>query len=305
MWWAPLAIHGAKILAGFMQEKNDQSLGKAVQEDDLASAAVALYQGANPNIGDSSGIPILYYAIDTGDAKLVKLLIDKGASIAVEAPEGRSPLMYAITRQHMSIVELLIERGCSVSQFSHATGGFPINEAAMSCHLEISRFLLSHGADANSRNLQGHTPLLTILAYQAMPIISPVYAQSDDYKETAELINLDRNNMKKLIKVLLDAGANPSLAELNGLSALMLAAVLGEPDLIALLCDHGAKVNSTTTEGQTAFMAAAQFGKVDALKELHQRGANVHAKDADQETALDIARSQSQHDVVTFLTECC
>ena len=88
MWWAPLAIHGVKMVAGFMKEKNDQALGKAVYERDLAATAIALHQGANPNITDGNKCPILFSAINKGDANLVKLLVEKGAKIDIEAPDG-------------------------------------------------------------------------------------------------------------------------------------------------------------------------------------------------------------------------
>ena len=303
MWWAPLAIHGAKMVAGFMQDKNDQALWKAVHEADLAATAIALHQGGNPNITDGDDCPVLFYAISTGDAKLVKLLIEKGAKIDTESPDGLTPLMRAVCDQHESVVKILIEKGCSVSQFNQTTGDYPINEAALTGHAGILSFLLNQGADANSRTGRGHTPLITILGQQALPIASPTDVEGDEYKVAASRMNLDRGNAKWLIKLLLDAGANPNHAEFNGFSALMIASVLDDADLILQLCEHGAKLNATNTEGNTPLMAAAHFGNVNAMKALIEKGANPRAKDAEDETALDIAKNNGHVKAVELLAQ--
>lgn len=292
MWWAPLAIHGAKMVAGFMQDKNDQALGKAVHEADLAAAAIALHQGGDPNILDGDGCPLLFHALSTGDAKLIKLLIEKGAKIDIEAPDGLTPLMRAVGNQHESVVRVLVENGCPVSHFNQATGHYPINEAAVIGHAGILSFLLSQGADANSRSDKGHTPLLVILGQQVLPIMSPNEVEDDEYKSYASLANLDRGNAKRLIKILLDAGANPNHAEFNGFSALILAAVLDDAEVILQLCEHGAKPNATNTEGGTPLMAAAHFGNINTIRSLIEKGANPQARDADDQTALDIAKNR-------------
>ena len=303
MWWAPLAIHGAKMVAGFMQDKNDQALGKAVHEADLAAAAIALHQGGNPNILYDNGNPLLFRALGTGDAKLVKLLIEKGAKIDIENPDGLTPLMRAVYNQHESVVRVLVEKGCPVSQFNQATGGYPINEAALTGHAGILSFLLSQGADADSRSDKGYTPLLLILSQQALPIMSPNEVEDDGHKSYTPVANLDRGDAKQLIKILLDAGANPNYAEFNGCSALMLGAIFDDAELILQLCEHGAKPNATSTEGSTPLMAAAHFGNVNTIRTLIEKGANPQARDAEDQTALDIAKNRGHLGAVEFLSQ--
>src|SRR6185295_16332186 len=95
-----------------------------------------------------------------------------------------------------------------------------------------------------------------------------------------------------MMRILLEGGADPRLAQKNGNSALLLAAALGpkggsdnnpdkgtHDDAIAamkLLLDLGADVNAPNAAGDTAAHVAVQAPAI--IKFLSERGAKLDAK---------------------------
>lgn len=72
----------------------------------------------------------------------------------------------------------------------------------------------------------------------------------------------------------LDGGLDANLANHNGWTLLMLAAVEGVPALGTLLLDHGARVNEANRNAETALSLAAQKAHLEFLQLLLERGAS-------------------------------
>jgi ankyrin repeat protein len=79
---------------------------------------------------------------------------------------------------------------------------------------------------------------------------------------------------------LLDAGADVTLVNDYGVSALGLAAEVGHAQLVRLLLEAGADADSANADGQTALMAVARTGNVEAARLLLEGGAAVDARDS-------------------------
>ena len=93
----------------------------------------------------------------------------------------------------------------------------------------------------------------------------------------------------------------PKLANRYGVTPLFLACSNGNAAMIRLLLDAGADPNSEDPTGETALMEAARVGTLDAVKLLLERGAELDAKDpAFQQTALMVAVRENHPDVVAL-----
>ena len=119
---------------------------------------------------------------------------------------------------------------------------------------------------------------LTVAAAQnSTTVVNSVNQRQDDGSTLLQwaVYNGDVTEVQRLLK----AGANVSLANNYGVTAMELAAEVANTPILKLLLDAGANVDSPNPEGQTALMAVARTGNVEAAQLLLDRGAKVDAKE--------------------------
>jgi len=107
----------------------------------------------------------------------------------------------------------------------------------------VVRFLLDQGAEVETANREGRTPL--------------IFAASGPNPETVEL--------------LLQRGADPNRADdAEGWTSLMFAAAEGHVAVVQALLDHGANPALEDTDGETARAFARRSGHTDVVDMLTQ-----------------------------------
>jgi ankyrin repeat protein len=105
------------------------------------------------NSKNSNGDTPFHLAVHDASFKFVKLLIDHGANVNVKNCDLESPLTFAVNMKNFEVIKLLIERGANVNAQDRELST-PLHRAGYSS--EISKYLLSHGADIKMRNYEGH-----------------------------------------------------------------------------------------------------------------------------------------------------
>jgi ankyrin repeat protein len=91
------------------------------------------------------------------------------------------------------------------------------------------------------------------------------------------------------VERLLRAGANPNVADADGVPALMTATVFANVEMVDVLLKHGADANQAGPAGATALLWAVP--DVDKVRLLVTRGANVNARSETDRTPLLVAAS--------------
>jgi ankyrin repeat protein len=100
----------------------------------------------------------------------------------------------------------------------------------------------------------------------------------------------------EMVKLLLELGFDPTL-----LCPLVCAVRKQHKRIIVVLLEAGANVNELYFEKLTPLMYAAALGNLEIVKLLVEAGAAIEMKDDDNQTALDKATSNQHDDVVAYL----
>jgi ankyrin repeat protein len=164
----------------------------ALQRDDRLQARAMLQNGFDPNSVDPNGEPALLLALRSGSfAVATELVAHPDIQVELRSNKDESPLMLAAIKGRLDLCRQLIARDADVNK----PGWTPLHYAAansLSEAVEVVRLLLEHFAYIDADSPNGTTPLMMAARYGSYEVV----------------------------QVLLDAGADPSLKNALGLTAL-------------------------------------------------------------------------------------
>ncbi|KAG9329486.1 hypothetical protein JZ751_004495 [Albula glossodonta] len=179
----------------------------------------------------------------TGNFEELKKCILSNKSLASKTDQDhRTALHWACSAGHSDIVYFLLDLGVGRD--------------------EIVRALINKGAQINSVNHNGCTPLH--------------YAASKDRYEIAVM--------------LLENGADPNVTDKLESTPLHRASAKGNYRLIQLLLSQSASTNIQDSEGNTALHLACDEERVEVAKLLVEHGASIYIENKEEKTPLQIAK---------------
>jgi len=171
----------------------------AVKRDDANAINALLRRGFDPNTIDPSGRPGLFIALQEGALHAADALVAwPKTNVEWRNPKDESPLMIAAFKGYKDLVRKLIARDADVNK----TGWTPLHYAATGGHVEIILMLLDENAYIDAESPNKSTPLMMAAMYGSTAAV----------------------------RALLDAGADPTLRNELGLSAVDFAQRGNRPD---------------------------------------------------------------------------
>lgn len=206
-----------------------------------------------------------------GDLPRVKGLLDLGTSVNARDRMGKTALIRAARGRHADVVKVLLDKGADIdakwpteSLPGMAYGWPPLIWAANAGCIDVVNVLLKRGADVNARSLDMTTPVMAAAW----------------------------NGHTKVVKLLLDKGADPNDGLRHGMPANWVWAC-GErcAETVRLLLDRGGDVNTKTRSGEPVLIWAISIGNAGIVKALLDNGADANTRSRYGRTALQIAKA--------------
>jgi uncharacterized protein len=327
----------------------------------VAAARILLDHGANVNAKEQqrNQTPLMWAAAQS-QAEMVKELVKRGADLNARAtvnnmstasfnpagfmewpanvsaePRAGGPLaggltalLYASREGCTECVKAMIAGGVDLN-LQDPQGVTPLIMATQNLQFDTAAALIKAGADVNRWDLWGRTPLYMTVDVNTLP-----------HGGRADRPSLDETTGLDVIRMLLEAGANPNLQlklfppyrnqgndrGLDGMltigtTPLLRAAKALDAAAVKLLVDHGARLDLPNNRGITPIMAAAGMGSTDAdtrgyyttedtpqrsvdtLKVLLDAGADVNSRGPRGLTPLHEAARWGWNATVQFLVD--
>eukprot|EP00057_Strongylocentrotus_purpuratus_P015434 XP_011669908.1 PREDICTED: ankyrin repeat domain-containing protein 50-like [Strongylocentrotus purpuratus] len=189
----------------------------------------------------------------------------------------------------LRMVMLMSPDICSVKELSAASKG-----------LDVTKYLISQGAEVNKRDNKGWTPLHISAKNGHLDVTEYLISEGAEVNRGMDdgltaLHSASKNGHLDVTKYLISRGA-------ECWTALRIAASKGL-DITKYLISKGAEVNKEDNRGLTALHSAAQQGYLDVTEYLISQGAEVTKKDKAGKTPLHHAVQNGYLEVVKALLE--
>ena len=200
------------------------------------------------------------------DTAALKKFIAAGFAIDSRDEVGDSALHAAVAAGAKNAADFLMDRGLAVD-LKGSADHTPLMSAVLGNQTAMVRWLLRQGADPRAKDREGFMPLmLSVREGKSGP--------------AAELAPYTRDSLD---------------------SAILLAALVGQPKSIDILTNYGASVYARMEDGRSPLMVAAQNGHTDAVKLLLDLGSSRFSTDAEGHTAADLATTAGHTEIAALI----
>ncbi len=283
------------------------------------------------------GQTALMWASAEGHAEVVTPLVAAGADVDARSDGGFTPLAFAVRAGHADTVEALVGAGADID-LTLPDGTSPLHLAVINAHYDVALQLLGHGADPAAAE-PGWTPLHQLVwtrrpnRHYNNPAAFPTGTVTDlelarafvahgadvDARQTAEPRDGYRNMLNRngatpfllatkavdveMMRLLLELGADPLLANEDGTTALLVAAGVGiwssseSPgsagealEAVKLMVELGDSVTTVDDNGDAALHGAVMRGSSELVLYLLEHGAALNPVNERRWTPLTIAQ---------------
>jgi ankyrin repeat protein len=208
-----LAAVGTLAVAGWAQAGSFDDFFTAIKRNDLAVLRALAEQGFDLNTTDASGQNGLYLALREQQLEVVDFLVrHPKVNVDQRNPKDETPLMYAVLKGHFDVARALVARGADVNK----PGWAPLHYAATYADegaVQQVQWLLDNHAYIDAESPNGTTPLMMAAQYGS----------------------------EEVLRLLLAEGADPSLRNSLGLTAIDFALRAERPAAAEAIAAHTRK----------------------------------------------------------------
>lgn len=209
-------VAGAVLMMGTPVSADDTLL-RAAASGDLPAVQRRIAAGVPLDSRDGQGRTALLIAVDGNHAAVAKALIAAGASPNSQAANRDTPWLLAGARGHAEIIAAMIPAGPDLT-IRNRFGGNALIPACERAHVEAVKVLLTTRIDVNHVNDLGWTCLLEIV-----------------------ILGNGGPRHQDVARLVLAAGADPNIADKDGVRPLAHARRRGQAEIARLIEEAGGR----------------------------------------------------------------
>jgi ankyrin repeat protein len=186
-------------------------------------------------------------------------------------------LLPAVRHDNADRVAALLDRDPSLlnsNPYPSNPGYTLLHLAAMNGSDRVAALLLEHGLDVNARDSSDRTPLLLACEGWGNPAT---------------------------VRLLVDASAEPNVADGQGWSPLHLCAIMGREDEFHMVLRAGGSLQARAAGGWTVLHAAALAETGESARWVLAAGGDVGAVDNEGRTALKLAQEEGRWEAAAVI----
>lgn len=271
-----------------------------------------LDQGLDVDSQDpAEGLTPLMLACRRGNAETVELLLDRGASVNTRNHSDSTALFDAVIANRKEVVAVLLRKSnLNVNEeHLHNAERTALMFAAKDDFLDVLDKLLDDPrVKVNKTDLEGSTALMIAAKAGNLHSVNCLLKHKDididlvDRNKCSALIHAARNGWMEIVEQLLAKGADPSIKDQDGGTALLRAIDYGHSDVVQIMLERNiTDIYHKDNDNRTLLHGAAVNGYAEIAKLLVGKGLDKDAQDNKGRTPLHDASRNGKAEVITTL----
>ena len=274
------------------------TLSQAAFANRMEAVKEHLGNGIDPDEDDDSGCTALHEAAKQGYWDIVRLLLEKGASVAKIDGNSMTPLHYAAKNGHISVAALLLECNAPINA-TNRTGNHPLDLAVIRGDLYMTQLLLQNEANASLKGAWGRIPLhkaaidgnlelcemllehdrkLPRTGFRWFTHTSPVLSKDMD-KNTPVSLAFLKDHVQVVDLLLSSAQASPKCCDRHGNYLFLQAVKAGNCKMASVFLNHGAPIDLKGSGGDCAIHHAVRNQDEDMIRLLLEYEPSLDLRD--------------------------
>uniref|UniRef100_A0A8C9DLT3 Transient receptor potential cation channel subfamily A member 1 n=1 Tax=Prolemur simus TaxID=1328070 RepID=A0A8C9DLT3_PROSS len=225
----------------------------------------------------------LHMAVQSGDLEMIKMCLDNGAHIDLMENGRCMALHFAATQGATEIVKLMISSYSGSTDIVNAVDGNQetlLHRASLFDHHELADYLISAGADINSIDSEGRSPLILATVSASWNVVNLLLSKGarvdikDHYgRNFLHLTVQQPHGLKNLQPEFLQMQPIKDLVmdeDNDGCTPLHYACREGVPVSVNNLLDFNVSIHSKSKDKKSPLHFAASYGRINTCQRLLQ-----------------------------------
>lgn len=246
-------------------------ISAAMENPNPAVIETLIAAGADPNMAADGGATALHAAASMNESHLVtQALINGGANVHARDDLGATPLIRAAWNPNFLVAKALIDAGAHVNVRDDGQGT-PLAHATSANNVAVVKLLISAGSYVDAIITDGVPELVAASAFFSSEVVRALIDAgatvnvADPKGVTPLIAAVEFNPDVAVAQLLLEAGADVDARDQRGLTALMIAREMNRTELVRMLIDAGADPSRSPQLGGEGMSGAVEKVGVEPI----------------------------------------